>query len=125
MTDRWITAEVEALRTQNEELRTRIEALQGEFDVFVLPGEELLSLTGIERALAKILFDRHGVAVRKDGIHTILYGLRGSEETPDPKIIDVLVCNLRAKLRDTAYEIVTAWGHGYALKRKTVGEAAA
>ena len=114
--DHWLQREVELLRTQNAELRARLEAIEADYGSFVLPGDELAAFTGTERSIVKILHDRGGRLVRKDGIHQILYGLRGDRDVPDIKIIDVLICRLRKKL--TAWEVVTDWGNGYALRPK-------
>jgi len=111
--DQWLKLEVEALRQQNAELRSRLAAIQEDFAVFALPGDELAPLTRTELAIAKILHDRGGACVPKERIHHSLYALR-VDDAPDPKIIDVLVCKMRPKLR--CWRIETLWGQGYAMR---------
>ena len=36
-----------------------------------------------------------------------------SVETTDPKMVDVVICKLRKKLRPLGINIQTLWGHGY------------
>lgn len=110
-----LARENERLREVNDDLRARLAALEFAHRSFALPGDELAPLTATERAIAKLLFDRRGLVVRKDGIHQALYALRPGD-APDPKVIDVLVCKMRRKLR--AWEIVTAWGEGYRLQER-------
>lgn len=50
----------------------------------------------------------------KQSIMTALYSDR-SDEDPEMKIVDVFICKLRKKVKPFGVEIVTVWGHGYAL----------
>lgn len=52
----------------------------------------------------------------KGAIYDALYPL-DMAESPLPKIIDVFVCKIRAKLHDTNYYIETIWGRGYRINR--------
>lgn len=115
MSESLLRAEIEQLRQVNEELQSRLRALEFAHAAFALPGDELAPLTPTERAIAKVLFDRGGRVVRKDGVHQALYALRPGD-APDLKIIDVLVCKMRPKLK--AWEIVTAWGEGYMMRER-------
>jgi hypothetical protein len=60
----------------------------------------------------------HG-RMSKDRLYNELYGNRLGEG-PEPKIIDVFVCKLRAKLRPHGVEIETRWGHGYEMRPEMV-----
>lgn len=112
-TDRFLAAEVEALRQQNAELRARLDALEGDFGCFALPGDELAHLTKTQRAIVKMLHDRSPSIVTKEGIHQMLYALRPGDAAA-LKIIDVLICKIRPHL--TCWRIDTAWGIGFALR---------
>lgn len=59
----------------------------------------------------------------KEKLHTVVENLRlvrladrtsGTDET-SPKMVDVIICHLRKKLRKHNIEIKTIWGHGYSL----------
>lgn len=49
----------------------------------------------------------------KERLYHKLYGQRHFDDQPEPKIIDVFICKLRAKLKPLGVEIGTRWGHGY------------
>lgn len=55
----------------------------------------------------------------KDQIMHALYADRMTDETPEPKIVDVYICKLRAKLGRYDLTIETLWGRGYQLSLKT------
>ena len=50
-------------------------------------------------------------AIKLDDLYTTLYGAR-PDGGPDPKIIPVMVCKVRKKLRKTPYTVETLWGQG-------------
>ena len=59
----------------------------------------------------------------KEKLHAVVENLRlvrradrssGTDET-NPKMVDVIICHLRKKLRKHGVEIKTIWGHGYSL----------
>lgn len=43
----------------------------------------------------------------------------GADDEPDPKIVDVQICKMRARLKPFGIEIVTRWGLGYFLTPAT------
>lgn len=45
-----------------------------------------------------------------------MYGDVSSDGLPDPKIIDVQICKMRARLKDFGVVIKTRWGEGYYLE---------
>ena len=71
-------------------------------------------LTGKEYQMMELLALRKGQTVVKEAFLNHLYG--GLDE-PEPKIIDVFLCKLRAKLKRYRVDgyIQTVWGRGYAL----------
>jgi DNA-binding response OmpR family regulator len=103
---------LEVVEAENERLREEIaileRALMPEAD---LPVE--WNLTGYERQVFLVLLGRQGVCT-KDTIMAALYRDLGKDEA-DIKIVDVLVCKARKKLRPFGVEIKTVWGVGYQL----------
>jgi hypothetical protein len=73
--------------------------------------DSLVHLTACEMKMLNALVT-HG-RLSKDRLYHELYGQRVNDDTPEPKIIDVFICKLRAKLRGLGVEIETRWGHGY------------
>lgn len=75
-------------------------------------------LTATEAKVLDILIERPTLAT-KDMIFDRLYFSRTGDELPTYKIIDVLVCKLRKKLKalpNAPTEIIeTSWGRGYRL----------
>ena len=73
-------------------------------------------LTGKEYAILEFLSLRKGTILTKEMLLNHLYG--GIDE-PQPKIIDVFVCNLRKKLAHATggdHYIETVWGRGCTLR---------
>jgi two-component system cell cycle response regulator CtrA len=73
-------------------------------------------LTGKEYAILEFLSLRKGTILTKEMFLNHLYG--GINE-PEPKIIDVFVCNLRKKLAHATggyHYIETVWGRGCTLR---------
>lgn len=68
-----------------------------------------------EAAILATMLKRNEVT--KDQLHTVIEQNRptqGKEET-DPKMVDVLICKLRKKLKPHDIGIETMWGLGYAI----------
>jgi DNA-binding response OmpR family regulator len=55
----------------------------------------------------------------KEQLHAAMYFDRHGEDEPDLKMIGVMICKLRAKLRPFGVTIETHWGHGYGLDATT------
>lgn len=72
-------------------------------------------LTVSEARLFRALAERAGRTVGRDTIMSAMYG--DPDHEPESKIIDVLVCKIRGKLRavDADQHLVNDWGRGYAL----------
>jgi two-component system, cell cycle response regulator CtrA len=74
-------------------------------------------LTSMEYELLERLTLRKGVTLSREMILNHLYG--GMDRVPEFKIINVLVCKLRRKLRAATggpHYIETVWGRGYMLR---------
>lgn len=80
----------------------------------ILDGQ-MVPLSSRERSLLECLALRSGKLVSRQTIFQSLYGAFGREV--EPKIIDVYVCKLRKKLRNSQGQsyIVTVFGTGYML----------
>ncbi len=72
-------------------------------------------LTGKEYSCLELLMTRQGMTVTKE---MFLHHLYSGRDEPEMKIIDVFVCKLRRKLRDTGLDnlIETVWGRGYVIR---------
>ena len=106
-------SELFALRREVEVLRDALEAMRGalasDAGVKII---ELAKLTYNERMLLGLLMRLHRAT--KDQMMTMLYADRPDEE-PDSKILDVMICKMRKKLRPHGVEIRTIHGAGYEL----------
>jgi two-component system cell cycle response regulator CtrA len=92
-----------------EELRqTKEQVLSEQWEV---PIE--FKLTPLEKAILTILY-RSKNTTSKDKLYSLLYAnIPG--KVPEIKIIDVLICKMRKKLKQFDIEIKTIWGQGYSL----------
>ncbi|GLQ09210.1 hypothetical protein GCM10007913_11420 [Devosia yakushimensis] len=101
-------------RQQNEieTLRERIRQLEELLLPSNIPVPVEWCLTGKEMRVFSHLASRD--MGTKASIMAALYSDRIDEE-PNPKIVDVFVCKLRAKLKPYNVHIRTIWGTGYAL----------
>lgn len=77
--------------------------------------------TGNEARLFLIMHRATGV-LDKQTMHNRLYADR-IDEAPDTKIIDVIVCKIREKIKGTHWRVETAWGVGYQLVQTEVLDA--
>lgn len=68
-------------------------------------------LTPNESKIAGFLAARGRVS--KAQLFHHLFGHRLADDQPEPKIIDVFICKVRAKLKPHGIEIKTIWGSGY------------
>lgn len=67
-----------------------------------------LGLTKMESRLMRALTERRDRMVPKGALMDAMYFDRPREA--EPKIVDVLVCKIRRKLRGSAWAIETVWG---------------
>jgi two-component system cell cycle response regulator CtrA len=68
-------------------------------------------LTRMEARLMRALAEKPDRLVTKGALMDAMYFDRAQE--PEPKIVDVLVCRIRRKLKGSAWAIETVWGQGY------------
>lgn len=75
-------------------------------------------MTTLEARLCHALRSRPGRTITKEGLLAIVYSDRLDSDWPATKIIDVFVCKVRRKLKETnaPFEIETVWGMGYRAK---------
>ena len=81
----------------------------------------MVKLTKREYQLLELMSLSNGRTVTVEKFFNHVYGW---DNTPQPKILDVLVCQLRRKLRragSIAECIETRWGEGYAIKSQNNG----
>ncbi|MET4683702.1 helix-turn-helix domain-containing protein [Brevundimonas faecalis] len=103
------TAREQALQATIVRLEDRIQELEAAMGLCVLPPLEW-GLTHSEARLLGALLERE--LLTKDAAMAVLYRDRGADE-PEIKIVDVLVCKARKKLKPFGIEIGTRWGVGY------------
>lgn len=82
--------------------------------------QRALKLTRLQASFMLVLIRRDEAG--KDVLHYVIESQRSlrrsqpdNPETTDPKMVDVIVCNLRRRLKPYGIEIKTIWGHGYYL----------
>jgi two-component system cell cycle response regulator CtrA len=100
---------IEALEAQLARLRDRIEELEDALGINIEPWFGL-GLSRQESRLFAVLMKRDSVT-REQGVAVICGA--DPDDRADPKIIDVLVCRLRRKLRPYGIQIGTIWGQGH------------
>jgi DNA-binding winged helix-turn-helix (wHTH) protein len=90
-------------------------------DELLLACRKTFRVTNLQASFLVMLL-RHADCT-KEKLHTVVENLRlvrradrtiGEDET-NPKMVDVIICHLRKKLRKHSIEIKTIWGHGYSL----------
>jgi hypothetical protein len=54
-------------------------------------------------------------SVTHESLYAVIYGAKPECDQPEPKIVDVQICKLRARLKPYGFEIGTLWGEGYRL----------
>lgn len=104
-------AKIELLEVENDTLRARVTQLESVMGAeFCAPLE--WRLTPSETRILGLLYARERVT--KDAIMTVLYREWGRDEA-EIKIVDVLVCKLRKKLKPFGISIQTRHGVGYGM----------
>ena len=76
--------------------------------------QRLFKVTRLQGSLLAILINRN--EVNKETMHQIIESRRapGKDET-DIKMVDVVICNLRKRLKPFNLGVTTLWGSGYAM----------
>jgi len=69
--------------------------------------------TATEAQILLMVFDDRFMP--KEVIYDAIYGSRSSGELINPKIIDVMICKIRKKMKEKGWDAVvhTTWGRGY------------
>lgn len=100
---------------ENDELRARVAMLEDALGVgWVMP--RALGLSPKEERLVAALFRRGRLT--REGAWTAMY-YDSSGDYPEPKIVDVLLCRVRKKLKPFGMEILTHHGRGFELPEGT------
>lgn len=125
-------ARAEVVEQENERLRDQIAALEEALGLTREYAPTLgMNFTRTEGQMLSMMLARG--YVQKEAFMSALYESRpDADDTPDVKIIDVMICKLRAKLKKLcAAKIETKWGEGYFIPaadkpalRQALGEAA-
>lgn len=110
--DSLIIQQQEQIETLRERVRQLLDALAP--PEVVVPMEWMLSPA--EAKLFAHLTTRD--LVTKSSAMAALYSDRHDDDI-EPKIVDVFICKIRAKLRKFGVEINTVWGHGYSLSDRS------
>lgn len=79
---------------------------------FIVAGGKIAALTETEYELFSILWRRRPRLITKAALFNSLYREGAARREPEPKIIDVIICNLRAKLKPLGIRIDTIWARG-------------
>lgn len=110
-------ARIEALEAERLRLEGRIEQLEAALGLgFLTPVE--WGLTGQMTRLFGCLMTRE--LMTTDAAMAAMYRERvGADDEPDPKIVDVQICKMRARLKPFGLSIETRWGQGYFLTAGT------
>lgn len=106
-----VVARLEAVEAENEMLREKIAYLE-EMMGWRTPAPISFGFTGMEAKVFGVLMKRD--LATKETILAALYAGRPNE-VAEIKIVDVLVCKMRKKLKPFEVEIETVWGQGYRL----------
>ena len=102
-----------SLRARIDELEERVRQLEAELKPAGVPAPLAWGLTALEADLFRFLWKRKVVA--KQSIWFALYG-HEPDDAPDIKIVDVLLCKIRKKIKGSGIVIRTVWGAGVALE---------
>jgi len=83
--------------------------------------QRALGLTRLEAGFILVLLKRE--EADKDTLHYVIETQRAmrrtrpdKQEEVDPKMVDVIICKLRKKMKPLGINILTLWGHGYYLE---------
>ena len=83
-------------------------------DALQIACARFFKVTKLEAAIFTTLLKRNEVT--RQQLHAVIEQTRSGEATKDatdPKMVDVIICHLRKKLKPPGIEIETIWGIGY------------
>jgi len=106
---------LDEIECERDDARARVAALEEALfrPDFRIPPEWKLTPQGVT-LLGALIASGDAVLTRA----AMMSALYGSDEWATPKIIDVLVCKMRTRLKPHGIEIETVWGRGYRLTRQ-------
>lgn len=111
-----LMSEVSNLRVQLDDAQAFIRELSNQDYV-----ETFVGVARMTRSEAKVAatIAKQGRAT-KAAIYHVLYGGFDDDHLREPKIVDVLVCKVRKKLKLHGIEIDTVWGVGYSMTSEAI-----
>lgn len=92
------------------EAAARFDAAAG----ILIGGGRFAELSSNEAAMFVKLAERRGATVSREALMQAMHGLNPDDE-PEMKLIDVMICKLRKKMKPLGIDIATAWGRGWRL----------
>lgn len=104
-------ARLKVLQDENDQLRERVAQLEEAIGLAADFSLLLPELTPSESTCLGVLLNNK--APRKLTFQLALYGNKPDDDEAEIKIIDVMVCKLRKKLKPLGVEIGTSRGEGY------------
>lgn len=106
-------ARLEAMAAETQRLRDRIAVLEGMLGLDLRAPLEF-RLTNLEARLFGVVLQR-GMASRETLMAALYYDRPTDRDEPEIKIVDVVVCKIRKKLKPFGIDLLTIWGQGYRL----------
>jgi len=107
----------------NRAERMNVLITQKNLAIHVSTCQRVLGLTKLEANFLSVLL--HDTEVAKEKLHLVNEAQRMQRNTrpdnmtpTDPKIVDVIICKLRKKLKPKGVSISTIWGHGYYIPKE-------
>lgn len=98
--------------TRNDRTPSYVRANRVDDESMIMACGRIYHITRLQASLLVVLLNRNEVS--KETLHQVIESRRasGKEET-DPKMVDVVICNLRKGLKPSNITINTLWGFGY------------
>lgn len=99
--------------TETEQLRNRLEELQGLLGVGNDDVSRLLTvLDATPQQCEMVGFMLRRAVATRTALHTVLFGCRPDCDQPEMKLIDVQMVKVRAALKKLGIDVRTEWGSG-------------
>lgn len=104
------------LAARNEELEARVADLERHVYNHDWEAPRELRLTPAEEAMMRVLVRWEDRCATRDTLYEATrFGRYSHAHATDPRVVDVMMSKLRAKLKPHGLEIFTTWGRGYSL----------
>lgn len=113
-------AELVHLRSQLDDTRALLRGMQEGAQAAFEPFVGVAGLTKREAKIVAVLAVKGSAS--KENIYDAVYGMHLGGKPPEPKIIDVFICKIRAKLCLHGIRIGTVWGAGYSMTAEHVAK---